>query len=195
MKIPFFADQEPKTFDSPTARPIDSNEADQWQENNRTWWESHPMKYDFDAGLSEKEFTQRFFLEIDRRFLNNAEEEYRSNFIPFDGFIDYRALASLDVLEIGVGCGTHAQLLSSHAKTYSGIDQTAYAVRATSERLRLAGLTGRILQMDAEEITFPASSFDFVWSWGVIHHSSDTVKILSEIARVLKPNGACTVMV
>jgi SAM-dependent methyltransferase len=49
--------------------------------------------------------------------------------------------------------------------------------------------------MDAEHLDFPDGSFDFVWSWGVIHHSSDTRKILREIWRVLKPGGKCTVMV
>ncbi|MFH1645757.1 MAG: methyltransferase domain-containing protein, partial [Candidatus Omnitrophota bacterium] len=38
-------------------------------------------------------------------------------------------------------------------------------------------------------------SFDFVWSWGVIHHSSNTRKILEEINRVLKPGGKAVIMV
>src|SRR2546430_4072998 len=35
----------------------------------------------------------------------------------------------------------------------------------------------------------PAASFDFVWSWGVVHHSEHTDRVLAEIARVLRPGG------
>jgi SAM-dependent methyltransferase len=49
--------------------------------------------------------------------------------------------------------------------------------------------------MDAEHLEFPEGSFDFVWSWGVIHHSSSTERILKEIHRVLRPGGRAVIMV
>ena len=49
--------------------------------------------------------------------------------------------------------------------------------------------------MDAENLEFQDASFDFVWSWGVIHHSSNTLKVLREIHRVLRPGGRVTTMV
>ncbi|MBK7629848.1 MAG: class I SAM-dependent methyltransferase [Ignavibacteriales bacterium] len=52
-----------------------------------------------------------------------------------------------------------------------------------------------MLKMDAEALQFEDNSFDFVWSWGVIHHSSNTRKILEEIQRVLKPGGEAIIMV
>ncbi len=51
------------------------------------------------------------------------------------------------------------------------------------------------MQGDAEEMRFPDQHFDFVWSWGVIHHSSRTAKIVRQIARVLRPNASCRIMV
>ena len=36
---------------------------------------------------------------------------------------------------------------------------------------------------------------DFVWSWGVIHHSSRTGRVVREIARVCRPGGETRVMV
>ena len=40
-----------------------------------------------------------------------------------------------------------------------------------------------------------AEAFDLVWSWGVIHHSSRTGRIVRQIARVLQPQGEARVMV
>jgi ubiquinone/menaquinone biosynthesis C-methylase UbiE len=51
------------------------------------------------------------------------------------------------------------------------------------------------LQADAERLPFADNSFDFVWSWGVIHHSSRTGRIVREISRVLTPNSECRIMV
>ena len=36
---------------------------------------------------------------------------------------------------------------------------------------------------------FDAGAFDFVWSWGVIHHSSSTGRVVREIARVCRPDA------
>jgi ubiquinone/menaquinone biosynthesis C-methylase UbiE len=49
--------------------------------------------------------------------------------------------------------------------------------------------------MDAEQMQFPDSSFDLIWTWGVIHHSANTRKILEEMRRVLRPGGEALVMV
>jgi SAM-dependent methyltransferase len=65
----------------------------------------------------------------------------------------------------------------------------------TSKRLRLFDIPGKVLEMDAEQMSFPDGSFDFIWSWGVIHHSADTHRVLREMNRVLRPNGTSTVMV
>src|SRR5206468_2314200 len=112
-----------------------------------------------------------------------------------DPLIDFDQLQNKDVLEIGVGNGSHAALLARHSGSFTGIDLTDYAVESTSKRLKCFGLAGIVRQMDAEQMPFADRSFDFVWSWGVIHHSSDTRKILSEIARVLRPGGRAVTMV
>jgi ubiquinone/menaquinone biosynthesis C-methylase UbiE len=48
---------------------------------------------------------------------------------------------------------------------------------------------------DAENLPFADASFDFVYSWGVIHHTEDVPRAASEIMRVLKPGGEMCVMV
>jgi SAM-dependent methyltransferase len=48
--------------------------------------------------------------------------------------------------------------------------------------------------MDADQMDFPDAEFDFVWSWGVIHHSPDTERIIRHVWRVLKPGGEFRLM-
>ncbi len=185
----------PEDFGGPTTLPVNPEQQKRWQDSNRTWWQCHPMRYDWNQDIGHPEFSKEFYEEIDRRFFSNVHEFMPWAKVPFDPLIDFDRLRDQDVLEIGVGSGSHAALLARHAKSFTGIDLTDYAVKNTSERLKCFGLAGNVLQMDAEQMSFSDSSFDFVWSWGVIHHSSDTRRVLSEIARVLRPGGRAVTMV
>ena len=185
----------PKGFSRPTALPASTDEHQGWQRANREWWESHPMRYDWKSGIPHDEFSKEFYLEIDKRFFDAVALYAPCKKIAFDWIIDFDSLKTKDVLEIGVGNGSHAQLLAQHGKSFAGIDLTEYAVKSTSERMQTFGLSATVERMDAEQMLFPDKSFDFVWSWGVIHHSADTRKVLEEIHRVLRPGGEAVVMV
>ena len=195
-----FSQNKAETFVAPTQVPDTQETRDEWLDANKTWWETNPMRYDWLHGelnrIPYAEFSKEFYREIDRRFFTNANEYLPQVRIPFDRLIDYESLANKKVLEVGVGNGSHAELLAAHAGEFTGIDLTEYGVRSTSERMRLFGRdNAKIIRMNAEELEFADNSFDFVWSWGVIHHSANPCAILSEIARVLKPGGTFTAMV
>lgn len=195
MKI--FKDKEKisKEFVEQADLPKSDKQRVKWQEANRSWWENQPMRYDWEKRIPHKEFTKDFYLEIDKRFFADAREYLLHENIPFDSFIDFDFLKDKDVLEIGIGNGSHAQLLAKYSKSFMGIDITDYSVKSVSERMKIFGLKANIFQMDAEHLDFNDNSFDFVWSWGVIHHSSNTEKILKEIQRVLRPGGKAIIMV
>ncbi len=184
----------PKGYGSPTKLPCE-DQREQWQRENRAWWEANPMRYDWNEALAASEFSREFYGEIDRRFFDDAAHYLPPRVRPFDRLVPFDRLATCDVLEIGVGNGSHAQLLAPHCRSYTGIDLTEYAVKSTATRFAMLNLPGRILQMDAEQMALPDASFDFVWSWGVIHHSADTDRVLREMHRVLRPGGTATVMV
>ena len=190
-----FADAVPETFDAPEVLPRSEEEAAQWQKANRSFWESNPMRYDWKEGIAAEEGSEEFYAEIDRRFFENVRPYMPWSKIPFDNLVDFEQLGNKAVLEIGVGMGSHAGLLSAHAGSYTGIDLTAYAVGVTTRRMEVFNRRAVIRRMDAEALDFPDQSFDFVWSWGVIHHSSNTRKILEEMRRVLKPGGKAVIMV
>jgi ubiquinone/menaquinone biosynthesis C-methylase UbiE len=185
----------PPGFENPTDLPDSTEEAARWQEANRGWWESHPMRYDWKDEIPAEPHSREFYQEIDSRFFSASREFMPWKKTPFDALIDFEALKELDVLEIGVGNGSHAQLLSGSAKSYTGIDITDYAVSSTSKRLNIFDIPAKIVRMDAEQMDFPDGVFDFIWTWGVIHHSSNTPQIVRQMGRVLRPGGRVVTMV
>ena len=185
----------PESFDDPTRLPADEGERSEWQNANRSWWEATPMRYDWREAIPFEAGTKEYFDEVDRRFFVSAREFLPWRTKPFDALIPFQKLPELDVLEIGVGHGSHAMLLASSAKSFTGIDLTEAAVTMTRKRFDVHNVPGRIERMDAENMSFSDDSFDYIWSWGVIHHSADTQRIVGEMHRVLRPDGIATIMV
>jgi len=98
------------------------------------------------------------------------------------------------VLEVGCGIGTDSlQFTKGGAETY-GIDLTQTAPHTCAKRFTLYGLTGHFQSMDAENLTFEENFFDYVYSFGVLHHTPDTEKAIEEVRRVLKPGKHATIM-
>jgi len=165
------------------------------QRVNREWWESNPMTYDWEKTLQIDPGTLKWYEEIDRRFLASAYYAAGQNGEPFGRFLKPDLVSGKQVLEIGCGMGTHAEMLLRNGARLTAIDQTALAMESTRRRLELKQLDARVLQQDAEKLTLPDQSFDVVWTWGVIHHSSSTEQCVSEIGRVLRPGGRLMMMV
>lgn len=99
------------------------------------------------------------------------------------------------VLEIGVGLGADHQRFAQAGADLTGIDLTERAVEHTARRLAAFGLSSRLAVGDAEQLDFPDEHFDRVYSWGVLHHSPDTPKAVSEVWRVLRRGGAARIMI
>lgn len=173
----------------------DAEALDLVQASNRSWWQSTPMDYDWRQTSTFTDQSSAWFDEQDRRFLE-ASAFYATDQRPFDRFIPYAELRGKDVLEIGTGSGLHAQLLAEAGACVTGIDITPAAVARTKRRFELGGLRGRFLECDAElDIPEFAHAFDFVWSWGVIHHSSRTALVVRNVQRWLRGDGVFAGMV
>jgi O-methyltransferase/aklanonic acid methyltransferase len=77
-----------------------------------------------------------------------------------------------------------------HSGQVIGIDLSSGMVQETKIEVRRAGITNvEIHQMDAEQLIFPNSSFDVVICGFAIFFFSHLWRTLSEITRVLKPEG------
>ncbi len=128
------------------------------------------------------------------RFEAQAEARYRLEPFIFE-FARFHEGRGRRGLEIGVGLGADfVQWLRAGAHM-TGVDLTARAVEQTRERAALYGFRPDVSVADAEDLPFADASFDFVYSWGVLHHSPDTAKAVREVHRVLEPGGTARVMV
>jgi 2-polyprenyl-3-methyl-5-hydroxy-6-metoxy-1,4-benzoquinol methylase len=164
------------------------------REANRRWWQNNPMTYDWRRTPDAEEFSAAWFDEVDAKQVA-AYEHLMLDGQQFGRLMPRDRIAGRRVLEIGCGMGLHTQWLAEAGARLTSVDITERAVQATQHRLKLRGLSGDIRKMDAEHLEFPDASFDFVWSWGVIHHSASTASIVREISRVLSPDGECRAMV
>jgi 2-polyprenyl-3-methyl-5-hydroxy-6-metoxy-1,4-benzoquinol methylase len=164
------------------------------QVGNRRWWTDYPMAYEGKSSIGVAAFSAAWFDEIDQRFLHGARL-FATDAVPFDRLIPFERLKGRRVLEIGCGMGLHTELLVRAGAHVTSVDLSPRSVEATSRRLTLKGLTATVIQADAEHLPFAPGSFDFVWSWGVIHHSSRTALIVRHISEVLTAGGEAKVMV
>lgn len=164
------------------------------QAGSAQWWSKHPMAYDWHGSIQGERGTQAWFDAIDSRFIHGARL-FAHDVQPFDRIIPFDRLAGKRVLEIGCGMGLHTELIARAGADLSSIDISETSIANTRRRLELKGLQADVRLCDAERIPFENDTFDFVWSWGVIHHSARTGRVVREISRVLRPSGEARIMV
>jgi ubiquinone/menaquinone biosynthesis C-methylase UbiE len=109
-------------------------------------------------------------------------------------YANFTSFKGKRVLEVGCGIGTDALQFAKSGAFYTGVDLTEAAISIAQRRFNLLNQRGEFIKLNAEELPFPDNYFDHVYSFGVIHHSPYPEKIISEIHRVLKPEGTITVM-
>jgi ubiquinone/menaquinone biosynthesis C-methylase UbiE len=124
-------------------------------------------------------------------------EEYRYRVEPdIFSLAQFTRFRGQRVLEVGVGAGTDfLQWVRAGARAY-GIDLTEQGVDHVKHRLAVYGLSAEEVRVaDAENLPYKDEFFDLVYSYGVIHHSPDTIKALEEIIRCTKIGGTIKFMV
>ena len=90
--------------------------------------------------------------------------------------------------------GLHGLTLGRARGHLTAVDLNPGAIEQTRKRFELFGLTGQIRQEDANRLSFDDATFDYVYSWGVLHHSPDLDRSVAELFRVLRPGGGFGVM-
>ena len=141
----------------------------------RDFWDAHPC--DYDKGKT--------FGEIDSAWLR---------LYPY---VLYELQIATDkdktILEIGIGSGSAActSLRLGNPKRYIMVDISPETCKITGRHLKEhhRGDNYDIFNYDAGKIPLADKSIDRVKSLGVLHHIPHVEQVMSEISRVLKPNG------
>src|SRR5579863_3226465 len=163
----------------------------------KDWWSAQPMTYgathgqtDYASGSVERG-SREFFEQADRRFYGwNTPHDQR----PFGRLFPYDEYRGRKVLEVGCGMGAMTMNWARAGAQMTAVDLTSTAVEQTRRRLEIFGLYADVRQADGRKLPFEDAAFDYVYSWGVLHHSPDLERSIAELMRVVKPGGGFGVM-
>lgn len=95
------------------------------------------------------------------------------------------------VLDAGCGAGVHAIRAARQNNLIDAVDFSEAALRDGKSRARNAGVVNRITfsREYLTQLSFVNGAYQKIFSWGVVFHIQEIEKALSELARVLAPNG------
>ena len=169
------------------ARDISKENSSKGNTRNRLWWERMPMTYkNWEGGNRQLESIEDF---------NTAEEVLFSNSPYLREQYDFSIFNGKKVLDLGCGSGVLSVVLAKNGADVTAADLTENATKMTQRNATLQQLNIKVIRTDAENLAFAAKSFDYVLSWGVLHHTENTERAFNEVSRTLKHNGTGLVMV
>jgi len=155
------------------------------KEATKIVWGTNPAGWAYGNGF--KKGTKEFFESVlHRRF--TQECDWMDEIVHFDRFKGKK------VLEIGCGAGYDAYQFCKHGAHYTGIDITPDNPIIAKKHLAFFGYDAQFLEMDAENVSLQ-ERFDYVFSFGVLHHTPNILKALQKIHAVLKDDGEAQIIV
>ena len=114
-------------------------------------------------------------------YFNKPRFEFFDHHVP-----NWQGLKALDV---GCGGGFTCEFMAKRGVIVSGIDPVINSIQVAQEHASKSGIKIDYRQGFAENLPFDDNSFDIVTCVDVLEHVADLNKVISEINRVLKPNG------
>lgn len=150
----------------------------------RAYWNEHI--HDLEVA-TQPPGTLAFFDELD---------EYRFDKLRYlPKLVDFTGFKGQALLEVGCGVGIDLVRFARGGAIVTGIDLAEVSIQLARQNFALRGLTGDLRVMNGEALEFPDNSFDVVYAHGVIQYTANADRMVTEIYRVLKPNGQAIMMV
>jgi phosphatidylethanolamine/phosphatidyl-N-methylethanolamine N-methyltransferase len=98
------------------------------------------------------------------------------------------------ILEVGVGTGINTSMYPRNCHV-TGVDLSSSMLEKARERVAREGLRNvRLLEMDAQNLTFADDSFDIVYAPYLVSVVPDPVQVAREMRRVCKPGGKIIIL-
>jgi 2-polyprenyl-6-hydroxyphenyl methylase / 3-demethylubiquinone-9 3-methyltransferase len=94
------------------------------------------------------------------------------------------------ILDLGCGGGFLSEEFSKAGFEVTGMDPSPHLLKNAQAHALKGGLNIKYVEGYGEKLPFETGSFDYVACCDVLEHVDDVNKVVSEIARVLRPGGA-----
>lgn len=144
----------------------------------REYWTKHIHDLEI---TSHPVGSRGFFDDLDQYHFEKLHHLLR--LVDFDG---YRGRT---VLEVGCGAGVDLARFAKGGAEVTGVDLALSAIDLAKANFAQQGLSGRFDVANAEDLPFPANSFDLVYAHGVVQYTPNPRRLTRECHRVLKPGG------
>ena len=118
--------------------------------------------------------------------------EYEASEKHWAMFYSPEEVQGMAVLDAGCGTGIFSVIFARNgAGRVVGIDISPGSLetaRGLKEKFNLANVSFE--RQDMLQLPFADGTFDIVWAWGTVHHTTDPLRAISELARVLRLGGS-----
>jgi ubiquinone/menaquinone biosynthesis C-methylase UbiE len=152
----------------------------------KNYWNENPVH---SVEFPELIDLKTYFEEIDTLRWSDNERWAKKHFYDFAEGTEAR------ILDAGCGIGVFTRFYAKKGCNVHAIDLTSKGVEFTRKSLEIFGLKGFVHVASVEDIPYPKDYFDYIVSNGVIHHTPNTEKAVSELYRVLKPGGIASICI
>ena len=131
-----------------------------------------------------------------REYFDEVEERKYLVEPHIPGFAQFGRWKARKVIEIGCGIGTDAVNFARAGADYTGIELSEASLEIARKRFEVFELPGRLVSCNAERLSdcVERRSFDFAYSFGVIHHTPDQRAVVAEIRNILRDDGEFRMM-
>lgn len=111
-------------------------------------------------------------------------------------FADFESYKGKKVLEVGCGMATEGINFVKHGAEYTGTDLSEDSLELAKKRFGVYNKEGKFYAGNSEELTsfVPVETYDLIYSFGVIHHSPQPEKIISEIKKYMNKDSTLKIM-
>lgn len=147
-----------------------------------------------DGALSDVEAPRETYDRIAEHFASTREYPWPE----VSSFLDDHAAGRARGLDLGCGNGRHAEAMAESVSSVVGYDASRGLLEQADERATDRGFEAELVQGDAAALPFRDDAFDIGVYVATLHHlrtREDRVRSLSELARVLRPDGRALVSV
>ena len=118
--------------------------------------------------------------------------EYTASEKHFEIFFKDEEVRNKKVLDAGCGTGIFSIIFAKKgASQVTGIDISPGSLETARSLKKKFNLQNVEFQKeDMLQLPYPDESFDIVWAWGTVHHTTNPLGAISELIRVLKKGGS-----